>query len=247
MKSNRMMWVLVLSVVFMTVAIIVGTNTGSGQQNCPGSTTPTPASPFGDLNKYPSVDYDAPEVATAREHEERVIKNKRYDESLMVMRYADPETIAETADDVEPEPSPIPVSESKLVVIGEVTSAKAYLSNERKGIYTEYILRIESILKADKQKLRVGENITTDRAGGVVRYPSGQKVLYLISWQQLPSPGNRYLFFLAKDELDNPNYKIITGYQLKDKKVIALDNLQIFLDFNGKNEADFIRQVASKD
>jgi hypothetical protein len=249
MKSSRIMWMSVVLVVSATMAIAFGTFDSSGQEICKNQAEPTPttASPFGDLSKYPTVDYDAPEIITAPEREMRTIKNRRYDAVLDVLKNPIPDTTAEIASDVEPEPLAIPISESKLIVTGEITNAKAFLSNERKGVYSEYDFRIQTILKADKQKLRSGENIGIDRAGGVVRYPSGQKVLYLIDWQQLPSSGNRYLFFLAKEESDNPNYKIITGYQLADKKVIALDNLAIFREFNGKNEGEFIKLVTSKD
>jgi hypothetical protein len=161
-----------------------------------------------------------------------------------VLKYAPPEITEVGGSDVESVPPAIPFAESRLIVIGEILDSKALLSNEKKGIYSEYSLKIQTILKKDKdKKLQKSETITIDRAGGVVRYPSGQKILYLLDWQQLPSSGNRYLFFLAKEESDNPNYKIITGYQLADKKVIALDNLAIFREFNGKNEGEFIKLI----
>lgn len=252
MKSNRIMWLVVVLVVSATMAVTFGTLDSNGQENsaCPqAQSTPTPpTNPFGDMNKYPTVDYDAPEVATAPEHEERLIKNKRYDRSFPVMKDPSPDDVAVGGiDEDTPVPPAIPFAESKLVVVGEIVSSKAVLSNEKKAIYSEYSLRIQTILKADKEKkLRVGETITMDREGGAVRYPSGQKILYFVTFQNTPEVNGRYLFFLTSDAADNPNYKIITAYQLKNGVVTALDTFADFGEFNGKSETDFIKLVLSK-
>ncbi len=250
MKSNRMMWILVVLVVSATMAITFGTFDSSGQENCKSQTEPTPppASPFGDLSKYPTVDYDAPEVATAPEHEERLIKNKRYDRSFPVVNNPYPDDIAVGGiDEDEPIPPTIPFAESKLVVIGEIVGSKAVLSKEKKAIYSEYSLRIQTILKADKEKkLKAGKTIIMDREGGVVRYPSGQKILYFVEFQGSPEVSGRYLFFLTNDVAENSNYKIITAYQLKNGVATALDTYPDFREFKEKNEADFIKLVLSK-
>src|SRR5882757_8703861 len=164
MKSNRMMWVLVVLVVFITVAITVGTNTGSSQESCRVSAaTPTPSSPFGDLSKYAVIDYDAPEITTAPEREMRTVKNNRYDSSLPVLKYADPDTAMIGGSDIEADPPALPIAESQLVAIGEVQDARAFLSNEKKGIYTEYSVRIDTILKKDdKKKLHKDDIVTID-------------------------------------------------------------------------------------
>ena len=249
MKNNRMMWLIVVLVVFVTVAVTVGTNTGRGQEACESKTASTPQNnPYGDLSKYPTVDYDAPEVATAPEHEERAIKNKRYQKSFPVTKDPSPDDIAVGGvDEDTPVPTKIPFAESRLVVIGEIIGSKAVLSNEKKAIYSEYSLRIETLLKRDKErKLRVGETITIDREGGVVRYPSGQKILYFVSFQSTPDVGGRYLFFLTNDDEKNPNYKLITAYQFKNGVVTSLDNFPDFGEFNGKSEAEFIKLVSGK-
>lgn len=94
-----------------------------------------------------------------------------------------------------------------------------------------------------KKKLKTDEIITIDRAGGVVQYPNGQKILYLNDWQKLPETNARYVLFLENDNDQNPNYKLLTGYQIKSSKIIALDNHPEFSDLNGKSESDFINLV----
>ena len=184
MKNDRVMWVLVAIVVLTTIAITFGTLDGKGQEKVcdQAQATPTPVGPFGDFNKYPTVDYDAVESFTTAELEQRKIKNKRYDVIFPVMKTPSPDDVAVGGiNEDEPTPSLIPSAESRLVVIGEVLNSKAILSNEKKGIYSEYSLRIQTVLKEDKErKLNVGEIITLDRAGGVIQYPSGQKILYFV-------------------------------------------------------------------
>jgi hypothetical protein len=70
------MWVLVLLVIFTTLAITFGTLDSRGQQVACEQTQPTPttANRFGDLNKYPKVIYDGVESLTAAE---RVVKQRR--------------------------------------------------------------------------------------------------------------------------------------------------------------------------
>ena len=230
------------------MAVTFGTRDSRSQEKsqCQAQSTPASAT-LEDLSKYPVVDYDAVESFTAPELEQRVIKNKRYDTSLGVLKNPPFKATGVGGSDVEPLSPAIPFSESGLIVIGEVLNSKALLSNEKKGIYSEYSLKLQTILKEDKQKkLQTGETITIDRAGGVVRYPSGQKILYLLDWHNLPESGRRYVFFLNNDNDQNPNYKILTGYELEGGKVKALDNHENFREFNGVNEKDFIKLILSK-
>lgn len=243
------MWVLVTLVVATTVAITFGIEDGRGQQNANTKDlpTPTPASSFGDLSKYPVVGYDDPESFTEAEYQQRLIKNKRYDVSLPVAKNPHPDDFAITGTDVEPEPPAIPIAESSLVIIGEVLSSKALLSNDKKGVYSEFSVLVSSILKGDKQrKMQVNDKIDVDRAGGLVKYPSGQKLIYLIDWQNLPEIGGRYVFFLSTDDVKNPNYKILTAYRITNNKVMALDNSSKFAELNGTNERDFTNIILNK-
>jgi hypothetical protein len=249
MKNNRIIWGLVALVVLATITISLGTPDSYSQQSSAkhSSPTPKPESPFGDLSKYPVADYNAPEPTNAAEREERKIKNKRYDVSLPVLKNPPPEATAVGGSDVESIPSAIPFTESGLIIIGKILNSKALLSSDKKGIYSEYCVQIQTILKQDKQKkLQTDEIITIDRAGGVVQYPNAQKILYLLDWQDLSEVNGRYVIFLNNDNDQNPNYKLLTAYQLKNGKVTALDNHDDFREFNRMSETDFIKLVLSK-
>lgn len=248
MKRNKVTWGVVALVVLATIVISARLSnrpsqamSGIGAYPTPPETRKTP-----DYSRYSQVDFDAaPDSLTASQLEERSIKNKRYDLKATIM--ANPPFDAESviAYDVEPYPDAIPAS--RLVIVGRVSDAKALLSNEKKGVYTEYSVIIDKVLKADEERpVKPGNVVVVDRPGGVVRYPTGQKVLYVVDGQTLLAGNGRYVFFLDTDDPRNPNYKIVNGYSLNEGKVMALDNTKSHSAFNGKPEVDFLQLIAEK-
>lgn len=243
MNINRITWGIVSLVVLLTLLISFVPITSHSQQDKSNKNQDTKG--FGDMEKYPIADYDAPESSNASERNERREKSKRYDKRSFVIINPRPDVIMSTIYDAEPVPPALPFSESKLVVIGEILEAKASMSNDKGAVYSEYAVKIESVLKQMAgRELRTGKLIYVDRTGGRVRYPNGQTILYLYSEQGLPeAPGHgRYMFFLDNEELNGPNFKIITAYQFKDGKVSALDHDR---EFDGKDQDQFIKLVLS--
>lgn len=246
MNSRRITWTLVALFVLTTIAVTLGTSDGQTQEKNQPEPTPTPENPYGDLSKYAIADYNTPLPENAVEREKRAIKNKRYDKRLLVLGNPLAGADASFVSDAEPIPPAIPFVESKLIVIGKILSSAALLSNDKSGVYSEYVVEVETILKRDKGEGQKKETITVDRMGGIVRYPNGQTMLYLNDWQDLPELGGRYLFFLNNDLDENTNYKILTAYQLKNGKVLALDKHPDFHQLNGITEKEFISLVEGK-
>ena len=115
----------------------------------------------------------------------------------------------------------LPISEDTTIVVGTVVDGKAYLSTDRSGIYSEFAVRVEQVLKdTNPVTVNPGETITAERMGGAVRFLSGKVQRYRISRQGMPQVNERYVFFL---KCNGEDYDIITGYQLKDGKVKPLD------------------------
>lgn len=249
MKSNRIIWGIISLVVLTTIAVSFGTLSSHSQQKSINQSQPTPtpgSTGFEDLTKYAVADYDAPASNNAAEREERKTKSKRYDNQDFVVKNPNPKTgMAKLFDAVTP-PVALPVAESNLIIIGEIINASAYLSNDKRNVYSEYNVRVNEILKEDSSnKIFSGNCISMDRRGGYVRYPNGQKVLYLIDEQNLPGVGSRYVLFLISDK-QSPNYEILTGYELKENKIIPLDTVIGFDSFTGINELNFIKAVRDK-
>lgn len=247
MNNRRIAWILVTLFVLSTIAVTLGTSDGQTQEKNNPEPEPTPINPYGDLSKYAIADYNASLPENATERQERVKKNKLYDNHHLVLANPPAAADASFVSDAEPVPPAIPVAESELIVVGKILSSAALLSNDKSGVYSEYIIRVETTLKSDKRENRKkGATITVDRTGGIVRYPHGQTMLYLNDWQDLPELGGRYLFFLNRDLNENTNYKILTAYQLNNSKVLALDKHADFHKFNGMSEKDVISLVESK-
>ncbi len=252
MRNNRIIWGLVALVVLTTIAISLGTMSSHSQQDTSkkqdnkGQEKNQDRKGYEDVSKYPIVDYNAPESENDVEREERKLKNKRYDNKGFVKKNPHPDTGGVGLIDEIPPPPAIPSAESDLVIVGKILDVKASLSNDKRGIYSEYTVRVEEILKGNgSNKVAPGKEITIDRAGGSVIYPNGQKVFYRVSGKNLPLVGSEYVLFLTNDK-QSPNYEILTGYELKDSRVNPLDTGGRFDDFKGTGKLNFIEAIRNK-
>ena len=246
MKRNRIMWGFVVLVVLTTIAVSLGTLKSRSQQK--PQPTPTQANNGGyyDLTKYAIVDYDAPEPAGVKEREERRLKSQRYDGQHWVMSNPHPDDGGVSRYDEDIPPLMIPAAESDLIIIGEIVGATAFLSNDKKSVYTEFNVCIEEILKEDAlNKIIKGTCITADREGGYVRYGNGQKIIYRISGRDLPGAGRKYVFFLTNDK-KSPNYAILTGYDVTENTFIPIDRDNRPGDFTGTDMSGFVEAIRGK-
>jgi hypothetical protein len=139
----------------------------------------------------------------------------------------------------------LPFSTSDAVVLGRISNAQAFLSADKTGAFSAFTMAVEKTLKG---KLAASE-ITAERVGGTVRFPSGQLQSDTISGQGWPQVGERYLLFLKGD--GSTNYTLITGYHLHGGKVRALDGANArggrlpFNEFDGISESSFFRSAQS--
>lgn len=244
MKENRIIgWGVVLLIFLTTLLLTIGNFSSFGQTN---TLQEQDRKGSEDLTKYPVVDFDSPEPANILEREERRLKNARYDKKGFVLKKVHPDTDGVSVDYETPPSLPIPTIESNLIIVGRILDAKASLSNDKSGIYSEYTIQIGSILKANGSSATLlGGKIKIDRPGGIVHYPDGKKVIYFVSGKNLPRVGSEYLFFLVSDQ-QSPNYEILTGYELRNGKVNPLDITGQFTEFKDSTPMDFINAVRSK-
>ena len=242
-KSNRILWGLVALVVLITLAVSFGTMSSHSQRD---NSKKQDNQDNEDLSKYAVVNYNAPEPENDVEREERKLKNSRYDNQLWVHRNPHPDTGGVGRFDEKIPPPLFPADDSDLVVVGEIVNVSAHLSNDKTGVYSEFKIRVGQILKNDLSKeIKQGDFITTDRAGGLVHYPNGQKVIYKHSERDLLYVGNEYLLFLKRDD-KSPNYEILTGYELKESDINLLDSGRRFDDFKRTGKLKFVEIVRNK-
>jgi len=127
--------------------------------------------------------------------------------------------------DESPSEQPLPTHISDAVVIGNVTDAKAYLSEDKTAVYSEFTVQVWDVLKnSQASPLAVGTGVTVLRPGGGVRFPSGKVRKFLVAGRGLPHTGGRYAFFLKYDDLAQAYY-IVTAYELLGGKVFPLDSI----------------------
>ena len=175
--------------------------------------TPPPSSNIrsnDDKSQDAWVGYDSPPISDPAEFERRQRISSRYDNRQLVLRTVEAEYSVHTISCGYREPL-LPVKKSALIFVGEVLKAKVFLSNDKSGVYTEFTLRVDDVLK-NTDKLKPA-TVVTDRDGGVVAYPNGFKVPYESGNAKLYVPATKYLFFLATDD-KSPNFKVLTSYDL---------------------------------
>lgn len=246
MKSNRIIWVLVSIVVFATIFSSVST-LGSREvsyeiKDKSAQEKQTRADFEG---QFPVAEYSPSEDNNAQLRSLRAAKNKRYDKTPLVSSDipSEPFSIIARSDHGPLRYGALPIIESNAVVIGQILNAKAYVSNNKLGVYSEFTIHIDEVLKSDRShKLVQGGEIVIDREGGMVHYPNGNKTLYFVAGKEMPRVNKQYLLFLAADEI-SPNHQILTGYELKENRVLPLDGAYQFQIYKGKNVTEFVKTV----
>lgn len=182
--------------------------------------------------------------------EKRKQKNKRFDNTLAESIEANP-TSEETNIASAGLVSDMPTDLSDLIVEGHVKASGAFLSEDKTGIYSEFTVQVSDVIKSSSP-VGKGDLITTERFGGRVRFPSGQIARYRVAGQGAPAKGGKYLFFLKRRA--DGDYLILTAYEMRGDKVLALDGPRSnvkgkgssqFDKHNGKDAREFRKEVSA--
>jgi hypothetical protein len=209
------------------------------------------------LEKFPAADYDAPEDPDPDRRAKRMNESRKYNRPKRNRLDAASPGIAGMSNEWEwGLESTLPVKQSSAVVVGTVADARAFLSQDKANIYSEYSVRVESVLKNfDDGPVKAGDTLVAERQGGRVRLPSGAISGFFISGENPPQVGRRYVLFLGYNKYDASNlgpvspgemsHHILTGYELVGGKVTALDNAggMDFQEHDGKGEAAFLGEI----
>ena len=202
-----------------------------------------------DFSNFPIVDLAAPSPPESKAKATRDLKGRKYSKKYGKAIGEETDQIFSTSDWDLRLPA-LPVQRSAAVIIGTVCRADAYLTPDKTGVYSEFAVKVDSILKEDpKKQLTGGDTISVERSGGRVRMPSGKIAVSWTNHQDMPRVGSRYVFFLTHDfEVagDTPDdFYLLTGYELKDGKVFPLDKSpkQSVLDYKGTAESSFLTDL----
>ncbi|MDQ1560373.1 MAG: hypothetical protein QOD32_3433, partial [Pyrinomonadaceae bacterium] len=101
--------------------------------------------------QQPVADYAAAESDDPEKRARRRERGKRYEKQSWVMQ-PPPQSgggDVKRLDSWMREVPAFPAGTSDVVVIGETTDAQVYLSGDKSGVYTEFTVRVDEILKDD--------------------------------------------------------------------------------------------------
>ena len=177
------------------------------------------------MKDFPAIDFTTEAVVDAT----RAAKSSKYNKNKVLYPEAyTSENIKEVSfADWITAATPLPIAESDAVVLGKVVGATAYLSGNKNTVYSEFNIEVSKIFKGKGDvKLEDGKFIRAERDGGIVRFPSGNQVWYLMAGQRMPKVGSVYFLFLTHTfplyGYQNDLF-LLTGYEVKDGKVFPLD------------------------
>lgn len=206
---------------------------------------------------YPIVDLLSPNARGEKDNPIRAVRNRRFNHVMVVK---DPKnldvTLVSLKNHWDSGLASIPTAQSDAVLVGKVLDSSAYLSDDLSGVYSEFNVSVNTVIKNDlRNPINVDSTATVDRFGGRVRFPSGQIIKYVVSGQRMPEIGKEYLFFLDFNE-GSGAFQIMTAYGFEDNQVRALDgsnatkgnvtsgNRKWAVDsYNGFDKASFIAEV----
>ena len=89
---------------------------------------------------------------------------------------------------------------SSQIIIGTVTDRKAFLSNDKTAVYSEFTVQVEQVLKGQADNLLMPQNtIAVQSSGGAIRFPSGKILRRGNIFERMPLLNKQYLFFLKEN------------------------------------------------
>lgn len=136
----------------------------------------------------------------------------------------------------------IPVKESELIIIGSVLEAAAHLSNNKKTVYSEFLIQVDEVLKDTTGNTKKEGFVTVDREGGFVEYINGLRRLHHIAGLLMPQVGRKNILFLKNPE-KGPNFEIINGYELKEDGVRVLTHSPETIPYFGMDQTVLLSKV----
>jgi hypothetical protein len=214
-------------------------------------------------DQFPVTGIDAPESGDAAKAKLRHARSSKYDlrdksltqqdASRFAIKEADPPVLLELIPSHAPALQAIPAGQSDTIIVGEVISAEAHLSNDKTSVYSEFTVRVDEVIKnKSPMALFPSALISTERRGGRVRFPSGKTVLRGVYGRHMPQPQRRYVFFLEY-QAEGESFPIITAYEIRNHQIFPLDGttgtastsnpFTAYLTYKAVAETGFINEV----
>ena len=229
-------------IVVVLLCVTAGAVVGKFRGRSPTSTSPQEQI---DTSNFPIVDSTATLPTDPNERAKRNRKGKKYN-SPHALPISESDQIYSITDWELGLPA-LPVAKSAAIVIGEVSTAQAYLSEDKTAIYSEFGVRIDEVLKTETRFPVVpGSILPVERVGGRVRFPSGKLAVSIVVKQDMPRIGGRYVLFLIhRFPSETEDFYILTGYELRSGRVSPLDRITSgpIAAYQGTDEISLLRDI----
>jgi len=198
--------------------------------------------------KPPPIDL-MPEPADPQEKAVRKYRGKRYNGR-------GPKALPELPQGIDPLPiishgpvlPALPVDQSDIIVVGEISKLRPYFSEDRTSIYTEFDVRVEEFIKVPSG-WSLGKRLMIEREGGVLRVPGGRVFQWSVLGRELPVAGRRYCLFLKLRDLA-ATFEIVLAYDLVEGSVFPIDQTQedphTNLSYFGSDAESFFRDLRAR-
>ncbi|MGA9997131.1 MAG: hypothetical protein WBP93_17065 [Pyrinomonadaceae bacterium] len=236
MKTRkRALWLIFALLAIAMVAAMTSLNGQSKSNNAQQKNT--------DESQMPIVDYSTSEPSAQEKQTKRYAKGLRYNNlPAKVEEFPGDVEVTEAESWIERLPA-LPVSKSDAIVLGRVTNTQAFLSPDKSGVYSEFKIEINEILK-DKSGASLVPNmeLIAEREGGRIRFPSGHVQLFRLSGQGALHVGGRYLLFLKCTEQPT-DFLLLTAYELRGGRVYPIDDVTRHAVYKGSDETTFLNTV----
>lgn len=254
----------IIVVLFITIGTtLIIHSQKQDKQNNPSQTNQQNQDALDRINQqtkdFPIADYNESlsnniEERTTREKKNKARNIKEYQpgEAKRFMLTEERESSYGLVPNHSPVQPAIPAKRSDVVIIGEVTGSKAYLSEDKVSIYSEFeVINPEFLKNTTPESFSAEKPIFVSRDGGGVRFPSGKVIYRFVLEKPMPQVGRKYIFFLNYS--DEIGFSIITAYELRQGQIFPLDGIapngnvtRQFIghqSFKGVSETDFLNQV----
>ena len=211
------------SVLFFCTGLLVLTTVVASRQEQPSHKKQSK-----DLSRFPIVDFHTEEPRDPILRAKKEARGRKYGNKHMAPISERTDQVF-SATDWEARLPALPVNQSDAVVRGTITGAEAHLTPDKTGIFSEFKIVIDLVLKNDAENpLDVGRTMNVERNGGRVRMPSGKIVVSWVKNQNMPRLGGRYVLFLTHTFESRgdagKDFYILTGYELRDGQVFPMDD-----------------------
>jgi len=178
---------LLLAIIIIIIGMVVMTGSSSNLSLQTQGSLDDKRREMRDLERWPVAEYDSSLPVDPAKRAKRQAKNKKYDKARWPILANDVADSTVRLHQVNPNLPAFPVRESRVVLIGQIASAAAYLSNDKTGVYSELTLIVEEVLKNDlAEQLLASSSIAVTRQGGRIRFPSGRVHWYGIFFPRPP-------------------------------------------------------------